>query len=179
MDEIRRAYAVLGVQPGVAPAQLRLRYKTLVKQWHPDHFAADPQGQAEATVKMRQINDAYRTLLKHLVVDDGVQHTPVGSPPPPPRPSPSMRGHLSPEEIEGIVNAIGTNSPVDDLLNRFDYSSRMTFSADHTMAFAIAVVALIAMIPFARERSWHTPVACFAVYGLVRLGLWYSKKKRG
>jgi DnaJ domain len=179
MDEVRRAYAVLGAQPGVAPAQLRARYKTLVKQWHPDRFAADPQGQAEATLKMRQINDAYRTLLKHLVVDDGMHHAPVDSQPSPARSSPSMRGHLSPEEIDGIVNAIGTNSPVDDLLSRFDYGSHMTFSAEHTTAFAIAVVAMIAMIPFARGRSWHTSAACFAVYGLARLGLWYSKEKRG
>lgn len=179
MDEVRRAYAVLGVQPGVAPAQLRARYKTLVKQWHPDRFAADPQGQAEATLKMRQINDAYRTLLKHLVVDDGMHHASTGSQPAAARPDASMRGHLSREEIDGIVTAIGTNSPVDDLLSRFDYGSHLTFSAEHTTAFAIAVVAMIAMIPFARGRSWHTPVALFSVYGLARLGLWYSKARRG
>src|SRR5262245_34852328 len=141
MDEIAHAYAVLGVRRGVSPVQLRARYKTLVKKWHPDRFASDPQGQAEATLRMRQINDAYRALLKHLVVDD---HPPAAADGPRAKPSPpSMRSRLSREEVDRIVHSIGTNSPVDDLLGTFD-EARYRRSVEH---IASLVVALAGAIP--------------------------------
>ena len=64
MDELARAWAVLGMQKGSSIDALRARYRTLVKQWHPDQYSQDPQGQAEAQLRMRAINDAYRRLLE-------------------------------------------------------------------------------------------------------------------
>jgi hypothetical protein len=61
-DETRQAYAVLGLAVGAAPREIKRRYRSLVKQWHPDRFQADPVGQADAAVQMRRINDAYRTI---------------------------------------------------------------------------------------------------------------------
>lgn len=63
MDSLVRAYAILGVRPGAPAPEIKKRYRALVKVWHPDRFAADPQGQAEAAARMRAINEAYETLL--------------------------------------------------------------------------------------------------------------------
>jgi hypothetical protein len=117
VDEIARAYAVLGVRPGVSLPDLRRRYKALVRQWHPDRFATDGVGLAEAATTMRQINDAYRTLLGHAVAHQQ-------QPPETPSPASPRRGRLSQEEVDKIVRSIGTNGPVDDLLSSFDGNFR-------------------------------------------------------
>lgn len=115
MDEVLRAYAILGVRPGVSLAQLRGRYRALAKRWHPDLYSADPQGQAEAATRMQHINNAYRTLLRYLVVDDGKPS--IAGAKAAQRP---VRERLSREEIERIVTALGTDGPVDDLLSFLD-----------------------------------------------------------
>ena len=66
MDELARAYAVLGVRGGASAAEIKKRYRALVKVWHPDRFAADPQGQAEAATRMRAINEAYEITLAQV-----------------------------------------------------------------------------------------------------------------
>ena len=171
MDEARRAYAVLGVKPGVLPAELRARYKALVKQWHPDRFAADPQGQAEATSRMRQINDAYRTLLKHLVVDEHVPRGGAGTPASPG----TMRSRLSREEVDRIVSAIGTNSPVDNLLNTFDDKlPRHTW--EHIAALLAAGACAFCSIWVTSSRG--AGGTFMVVYLLVRAHLWYTRMKR-
>ncbi len=58
--KLRRAYAVLGLKPGTPVGQVRRRYKALVKRWHPDRYATDPAGQAEAENRMREVWDEYR-----------------------------------------------------------------------------------------------------------------------
>jgi DnaJ-domain-containing protein 1 len=64
MDPVRRACAALGLPHDSSYATVRRRYRALVKTWHPDRFAADTQGQAEANLRMRVINDAYTTLMQ-------------------------------------------------------------------------------------------------------------------
>jgi hypothetical protein len=63
VDSLARAYAILGVRSGASAAEIRKRYRALVKVWHPDRFAADPQGQVEAAARMRVINEAYELIL--------------------------------------------------------------------------------------------------------------------
>jgi DnaJ domain len=106
-DPVSRAYALLGLSPGATPELLRKQYKTLVRRWHPDRFAGDPQGQSEASLRLRAINDAYHLLLQRSAP------APEAPPSRPPRP----RGEsLSREEIDRIVQALGTEGPVDQLL---------------------------------------------------------------
>ena len=62
MDDLARAYATLGVAAGAPPDEVRKAYKALVRRWHPDRFARDPQGQAEAGLRLRAINDAFRMV---------------------------------------------------------------------------------------------------------------------
>jgi len=61
-SEMAHALAILGLRPGASEKEIKRRYRKLVKQWHPDQFANDPQGSAEATQRLRLINRAYETL---------------------------------------------------------------------------------------------------------------------
>lgn len=63
MDDLARAYATLGVAPSASVDAIRKSYKGLVRKWHPDRYSGDPQGQAEANVRMRAINDAFRSVV--------------------------------------------------------------------------------------------------------------------
>jgi hypothetical protein len=73
-DTVKRAYAILGLDPASSSSQVKERYKALVKKWHPDRFARDAASQTEATARMRMINDAYHLILRrtpHPEVDVG------------------------------------------------------------------------------------------------------------
>ena len=101
VDPIARAYATIGVPRGASARDLKRQYRRLVRQWHPDRWANDPVGQAEASSRMRVINDAY-AMLERL------------GPPEPQRPGAgrAQARALTKEELDAIVRAIGTESPV-------------------------------------------------------------------
>jgi hypothetical protein len=114
-DDVRRAYATFGLRADAPVGQIRRRYKTLARQWHPDRHARDPRNQAEAASRMREINAAYRCLADHLAakerppaataafVEASAGHAP-GRP-------------LSREELDRLVAVIGADGPVDWLLD--------------------------------------------------------------
>lgn len=114
IDAVARAYATVGLRSGCSDRELKTRYRTLVRTWHPDRWTNDPIAHADAVVRMRAINDAYNTLLRARAVS-----TPVASAPRPeaqaeperPRASAPSRP-LTPEEIEEIVHAIGNEDPL-------------------------------------------------------------------
>lgn len=113
MNDVLRAYATLGLDAHASPSEIRRAYKALVKRWHPDRFATDPSGQAEAAVRMREINAAYRVLRDSFVGGAG----PAAAAPPaqaPPSATPGRR--LTREEIDAMVSAIGSQGPVDVFL---------------------------------------------------------------
>jgi hypothetical protein len=64
--EVRRAYAVLELTPPVSPDALRKQYRRLAKRWHPDRHASDPVAHADASDRMRRINDAFRLVASSL-----------------------------------------------------------------------------------------------------------------
>jgi hypothetical protein len=41
-DALRRAFAVLGLEPDASSGMLREQYLLLAKRWHPDRHGADP-----------------------------------------------------------------------------------------------------------------------------------------
>jgi len=63
-DDVRYAFAALGLTPEAPLTTVRRRYKALVRVRHPDRFASDPQAVADATIKMRVINRAYQRILE-------------------------------------------------------------------------------------------------------------------
>ena len=57
---LAEAWTVLGMKPGTDPRTVKARYKTLVKELHPDRTGGD-----QATLeRMKQVNQAYQTLKK-------------------------------------------------------------------------------------------------------------------
>lgn len=109
-DDIRRAYAVLGLPAGSPYPAVRKSYMGLVKTWHPDRFTDDPQGQAEAGERLRVINAAYATLARCLQ---------TSSKQPPRETVRTVGRRLTREEIDAIVGAIGSDGPLDDLFRAF------------------------------------------------------------
>lgn len=116
-DELRSAYAALGLEPGASLRVVKRQFKRLVRTWHPDRFVGDQQGIAEANHRLRVINQAYNTILAsdfHQTIQqirrDPPRPAPVradGSQAPPdapPRERP-VSPPLTPDEIDAIVDA--------------------------------------------------------------------------
>ncbi len=59
----QEALAVMGLEPGVTPAELKARYKELVKLHHPDANGGDKT----AEDRLKSINQAYSILKKSLM----------------------------------------------------------------------------------------------------------------
>jgi hypothetical protein len=144
-DDVRRAYAVFGLRAGAAPTQVRRRYRALARQWHPDRHARDARNQAEAASRMQEINAAYRCLADHLAPQ---RHRPAAS-------TASLEGSLggaspgrplSREELDRMVEAIGSEGPIDWLLDGLGSMGRAfkgllfgLFGAGYLASFAFAV----------------------------------------
>ena len=99
------AFATLGVRHDASPVVVKRRYRQLVKKWHPDQFAADPQGVTEATLMLKAINRAYATILRHRSPDAHARET-VANPASPVRPGRSFDARLTQSQIDDIVAAI-------------------------------------------------------------------------
>ncbi len=59
-------YAILGVTPDVSDADLKVRYRALVREHHPDRLAASgvpPEFRAAADRRLASINAAYEAIL--------------------------------------------------------------------------------------------------------------------
>src|SRR4030095_13165944 len=64
--DLVRACAELGVTPSASAREAKRAYRKLVRRWHPDRFANDPQGQAEATLRLQRITEAYQAIVHAL-----------------------------------------------------------------------------------------------------------------
>ncbi len=58
-----KALAVLGLSPAATRAEIKARYKRLVKRYHPDANGGDRQ----AEERLKVINQAYSTLRKRAI----------------------------------------------------------------------------------------------------------------
>ena len=108
--ELVRACAVLGVTPSATAREAKRAYKKLVRRWHPDRFANDPQGEREATARLQQITEAYQTIVHAL--GPGAAEVPAGP-----------RGYepgvpLSRAEIERLVETMRVDGPLDAFFNQ-------------------------------------------------------------
>jgi hypothetical protein len=116
-DERRRAYAVLGLPPDASPRLVKRRYKELVRTWHPDRFARDPVGREEAEQRLREINLAFGAL--NAPAWSARVSARAATPPPAARErTPGQR--LTREQIDEMVQAIGTRGPIDHLFASLD-----------------------------------------------------------
>ena len=58
----RNPYEVLGLKPGATQEEIKTAYRELVKKYHPDRYQNNPLSDL-AEEKMREINEAYETLM--------------------------------------------------------------------------------------------------------------------
>ena len=57
-------YEVLGVSPSASDEEIKRAYRELAKKYHPDNYANNPLSEL-ASEKMKEINEAYDTILKN------------------------------------------------------------------------------------------------------------------
>ena len=62
-DELAQAYAVLGLIETATKADVKQRRMDLIKQWHPDQFAQDPEEFKRANERTAQVNAAYGVIM--------------------------------------------------------------------------------------------------------------------
>jgi DnaJ domain len=108
--DLVRACAVLGVTPSATAREAKRAYKKLVRRWHPDRFANDPQGEREATARLQQITEAYQAIVQAL--GPGGASVPAGG-----------RAYepgvpLSREEIERLVETMRVEGPLEAFFNQ-------------------------------------------------------------
>ncbi len=63
MRKVAHYRSLLGVDKDAKLAQLKSIYRSSMKEWHPDRFHGNPQGQAEAEEKSREVIEAYHFLV--------------------------------------------------------------------------------------------------------------------
>ena len=56
-------YRVLDLPEGAAEDEVRRAHRELTKVWHPDRFAHDPMLRQRAEDKLKEINEAFETIL--------------------------------------------------------------------------------------------------------------------
>jgi curved DNA-binding protein CbpA len=138
MDEVQRAYAVLGLKAGTSFGEVRRRYRALARRWHPDRHADEARNLNEATETMRRLNDAYRTLERRL--GRGPQRAAD-------RPAPPAPGRpLSREELDAMVESIGPDGPVDWMLDSVGWVGGTLRGVLAVIGFIILAVRLVRMI---------------------------------
>ena len=64
-EEIRRDYANLEVPVTADMETVRKAYHKLIRQYHPDHFAANPKKLKDATEITQKINQSYQRIKKY------------------------------------------------------------------------------------------------------------------
>ncbi len=63
MKRISEYKKLFEVEGAIDLAQLKTKYRNLVKEWHPDKFQSDDEKAAEAEEKTRKITDGYHFLI--------------------------------------------------------------------------------------------------------------------
>lgn len=64
--ELVRDYHNLEIKPGANADTVKTAYKTMIKQYHPDRFANNPEKQQTATIITSKLNQSYARIMKHL-----------------------------------------------------------------------------------------------------------------
>src|SRR3569832_1598281 len=59
-------YRVLDLQPGADMAQIKSSYRQLMRKYHPDMHAGNPQKQKAATELSMRVTTAYNGLVAHI-----------------------------------------------------------------------------------------------------------------
>lgn len=80
-ESVAASYRVLNLSPGTPRSEVKAAYRRLVKQWHPDRFAADPAAQERAAAKLRSIIRAYQQVQSPAAAPRTAPRTRAATPP--------------------------------------------------------------------------------------------------
>ncbi|NES04258.1 MAG: J domain-containing protein [Okeania sp. SIO2F4] len=104
MDEINQYYKILELEPGASLEEVKEAYRDLAFVWHPDRFVQNSRLQARATVRLKEINEAYRKLRYFLSNSQQqvapTRPTPDQTPPTPRRPPTSPYPSTPPQSSQ-------------------------------------------------------------------------------
>jgi DnaJ-domain-containing protein 1 len=64
--EVRRWYARLELEPGATAEDVRRSFRALMRRYHPDRYAGDPDHELLATRLSQELTVAYEGILAHL-----------------------------------------------------------------------------------------------------------------
>ncbi len=82
MEEKDQYYKILELKPGASGEEIRQAYMDLVNIWDPNRVSSNPRLQERANEKLKEINLAYETLMKHMT--ESPEQTFLQPPPGPP-----------------------------------------------------------------------------------------------
>ena len=99
----RDALEILGLPVGAPPEAVRRAHRKLMKVWHPDRFARDPELQAEAQRKTQQINGAFDLLKRSAGPEDE-----AGTPEPP---APDEQDDAPPPQADQEPRLVSQRAP--------------------------------------------------------------------
>lgn len=106
-------HAVLGLEPGASPEEIKAAWRTLARRHHPDLTGDDPEVARRATTRMAEINAAYAALTKAGETIEGRRRRAAAgeAAPQPPRPQPAP-GAGPPPEPKGrpVTGRVDTSS---------------------------------------------------------------------
>jgi formylglycine-generating enzyme required for sulfatase activity/uncharacterized RDD family membrane protein YckC len=90
MNEMDKYYQILGLDPGASEGELFQAYKILIRALQPDRFGKGETSQKTAEEKIREIDDAFKTLLlyQHQQAEELLEQKASV------KPEPSERGRL-------------------------------------------------------------------------------------
>ena len=63
-EALKKDFLELGLSPDASAAECKAAYKKLLKMYHPDRHAVDPDNMKKATEKATRVNAAYERLVK-------------------------------------------------------------------------------------------------------------------
>ena len=74
---IQRCYEILEIDPNASPATVRHAYEDLLQAWDPEAFSKSPHLEEKAERKLKEIHEAYRTIVANSSVrgDSGISRS--------------------------------------------------------------------------------------------------------
>jgi DnaJ-like protein len=161
--ELVRACALLEVTPSATRREVKRAYRKLVRRWHPDRFANDPRAQAEATARLQMITEAYAVVSHALdarvyaAFDPGAGRGGAGQ---------EEGERLPREEVERLVRALRSESPVGSFLNQ-------------SMWWWPLPIGLVLLLPSARPTSSWQIVSGLVLVAASPVLWWFDRRSRG
>ena len=166
-------YRVLGLEPGVSPAEIKAAYRRLVKLYHPDQDQS-----LDAEVKYREIRVAYETLRDWDLADGTSKSSPTdyGSPE---RTTQSSRGWRAERKTWASKDWTSEQATwiFEDLAMEYDVSSkRIHFELKRLFSMRL-FVSLLGSVPLLFLVGWAVYIICGVVLFFAAFYLSFTLEK--